>query len=390
MSDHVHQRRRLAEQHSVTPLELFFDLVFVFALTQVTTLLADDPTWQGMLRGLAVLAAVWWAWVGFSWLTNTIRIDDDVASRLVMLSTMAAMLVVGLAAPAAFGEYSIVFGAAYLVVRLLHITLYAVTTRSDPEVFAAVLRLAPGMIASPLLILGAGFVPAGPWRAALWVLALVIDFGSPLIAGSRGWKLDPAHFTERHGLIVIIALGESLVALGLSAAGEELTPGLIAAAALGVVVVSALWWLYFDIVAIAAERMLASLQGAARAAMARDSYSYLHLPMLFGIVLVALGLKKTLLGLDEPLKMIPAVALFGGLAIYLIAHVAFRLRNMGSLNVQRLVAAAVLLALLPVGLIVPALLSLALATVVLVALVTYETVRFREARHYFRRHDLHE
>jgi low temperature requirement protein LtrA len=389
VADHQHERRPLAEQHSVTPLELFFDLVFVFALTQVTTLLADDLTWMGLLRGLAVLAVIWWAWVGFSWLTNTIRIDDDVASRLVMLATMGAMLVVGLVAPAAFGDYALVFGVAYLVVRLLHITLYAVTTRSDPDVFRAVMRLVPGMVTAPLLILAAAFVPSGPLRGVLWIVAIAIDFLAPVIAGSGGWKVDPAHFTERHGLIIIIALGESLVALGLSAAGEDIDAGVIAAAALGVVVVSALWWLYFDVVAIAAERMLASLQGAARAAMARDSYSYLHLPMVFGIVLVALGLKKTLLDIAQPLYAVTSVALFGGAALYLIAHVLFRLRNMGTLNVQRLVCAAVLLALIPVGLVVPSLVSLGLVTVLLVGLVAFEAIRYRDTRHQLRQHSGH-
>lgn len=385
MSEHRHERV-IGARHAVTPLELFFDLVFVFALTQVTTLLADDLTWLGLLRAFAVLAVIWWAWAGFAWLTNSIGIDDDVASRLVMLVAMAAMLVAGLAAPGAFGAHSILFGAAYLVVRILHIALYAVSTRSDPDVFGAVARLAPGMVTAPLLILAAGFLPEGPWRAGLWLAAIVIDFGSPLIAGSQGWKIDPGHFAERHGLVIIIALGESLVALGLSAAGEELTAGVIIAASLGVIVVSAMWWLYFDVVALAAERMLASLSGRAQAAMARDSYSYLHLFMVFGIILVALGLKKTLLDIDAPLKSVALVALYGGMALYLLAHVAFRLRNMGSLNIQRLVVAALLIAAIPIGLALPSIAALALATVLVIGLVVFEGIRFRSARHAIRHH----
>lgn len=379
-------RRRFAASHSVTPLELFFDLVFVFALTQVTTLLADDLTWLGLLRGCAVLAVVWWAWGGYAWLTSTISIDDDVASRLVLLVSMAAMLVVGLATPAAFGEYALLFGVAYFIVRLLHVLLYAVTTRSDPEVFGAVGRLAPGLLAGATLILVAGFVPAGPVRGVLWALAILIDFGAPLFAGTQGWKVDAGHFAERHGLIIIIALGESLIALGLSAAGEELTGGVIAAATLGVVVIAAMWWLYFDIVAVFAERRLASLSGQEQARMARDSYTYLHLPMVIGIVLVALGLKKTLLDIGSPLTIIVSVSLFGGLALYLLAHIAFRLRNTGTLNVQRLVAAVVLLLLIPAGVSLPALLSLSLVEAILVALVGYETIRFPAARRAIRSH----
>ena len=382
-AQHRHERV-VGESHSVTPLELFFDLVFVFALTQVTTLLANDLTWIGMLRGFAVLTVVWWAWVGYSWLTNSIRIDDDISSRLVIMLAMTAMLVAGLAVPTAFGEYAVLFGIAYFVVRILHLVLYAVATRSDPEVFGAVLRLAPGMLTGATLILIAGFAQPGPVRVVLWTVAIIIDFASPLLAGTKGWKIDASHFTERHGLIIIIALGESLIALGVSASGEELTPGVITAAALGVVVVCAMWWLYFDVVALAAERMLASLSGRTQAAMARDSYSYIHLFMIFGIVLVALGLKKTLIDIESPLKSVVSVALFGGMALYLIAHVAFRIRNMGTLNVQRLVASVVLLALIPIGISLPSLTSLAILTAVLVALVAYEAVRFREARHRIR------
>jgi low temperature requirement protein LtrA len=249
-----------------------------------------------------------------------------------------------------------------------------------------VLRLTPGMVAAPLLILAAGFLDAGPLRAGLWGVALLVDYASPLVAGTSGWKVDAGHFAERHGLVVIIALGESLVALGVSASGEDLTAGLVTAVALGVAVVSALWWLYFDVVAVVAERTLASLTGREQAAMARDSYSYLHLFMVFGIVLVALGLKKSLLHLDLPLATIPAVALFGGVALYLFAHILFRWRNVHSLNVQRLVVAAAMLALVPVGMRVDSIVSLALTVTVLMGLVGFEVVRFREARHVIRHH----
>ena len=381
--EHRHDRV-VGESHAVTPLELFFDLVFVFALTQVTTLLADDLTWLGMLRGFAVLAVIWWAWVGYAWLTNSIRIDDDVTSRLVIMAAMVAMLVVGLAAPAAFGEYALLFGSAYFVVRVLHVLLYVNATRADADVYGAVLRLAPGMLAGATLILVAGFVAPGPLRAALWAVAIIIDFGTPLVVGTSGWKVDADHFAERHGLIIIIALGESVVALGVSAAGEELSAGVVTAAALGVAVVCAMWWLYFDVVAVVAARVLDSLSGRVQAKMARDSYSYIHLFMVFGIVLVALGLKKTLLDIEAPLKAVVSVALFGGMALYLLAHVAFRLRNIRTVNVQRLVVSGVLIALIPVGVLLPSLASLGILAGVLVALVIYEAIRFREIRHRIR------
>jgi low temperature requirement protein LtrA len=303
-----------------------------------------------------------------------------------MFAVMAAMLVVGLAAPEAFGSAGIVFGAAYLVVRLLHIALYAVTTRGDPDVFHAVLRLGPGMVVSPLLILAAGFLDAGPVRAGLWIVALTVDYASPLVSGTAGWKMDAGHFAERHGLVVIIALGESLVALGLGASGQELSPGIVVAAGLGVVVVCAMWWLYFDVVAVAAERNLASLTGRAQAALARDAYSYLHLFLVFGVVLVALGLKKTLLHIDEPLDTVPAVALFGGFSVYLGAHIAFRWRNIRTVNEARLLTALLLIALIPVGLHVPALVSLALVAAAVVGLVAFEALRWGDARHQIRHH----
>ena len=386
MSEAHDHGRVMAARHAVTPLELFFDLVFVFALTQVTTLMADDLAWLGLLRGFAVLAAIWWAWAGYAWLTNTVNIDDDLLSRLVMMVAMAAMLVVGLAAPAAFGDYSILFGVAYLVVRLLHVTLYAVVSRHDADVLGAVRRLATGIVIAPLLILGAGFLPAGPARGVLWALALLVDFGSPVVAGTAGWKVDAGHFTERHGLVIIIALGESVVAVGVTAAGEPLTAGVVAAATLSVAIVASMWWLYFDVVALAAERKLHSLTGRDLAAMARDSYSYLHLFMVWGIVLVALGLKESLSDLTEPLSAVPAVALLGGLAVYLLAHVAFRLRNMRTLNRQRLVAAVVLVLLIPVAVRVESLATIGIATAVMVVLVVYEVIRFREGRHYLRHH----
>lgn len=383
-ADNHHHEKVVNDSHAVTPLELFFDLVFVFALTQVTTLMAADLTWLGLLRGFAVLAVIWWAWVGYAWLTNSIRVDDDLASRLVMMLAMGAMLVVGLAAPEAFGEYALLFGAAYFLVRVLHVVLYLIAARSDKDVFGAVLRLTPGMLAAAAMILGAGFVPPGPLRIVLWGLAIIIDFGTPLVVGTSGWRVDAGHFAERHGLIIIIALGESVVALGMSAAGERLTAGVVTAAALGVIVVCAMWWYYFDVVAVVAERVLNSLKGRQQTNLARDSYSYIHLFMVFGIVLVALGLKKTLLDIDAPLKTVVSVALFGGMALYLLSHVTFRLRNLGTLNTQRLVVAIILIALIPMGTWLPSLASLGILTGVLVTLVSYEAIRFREIRHRIR------
>jgi low temperature requirement protein LtrA len=202
----------------------------------------------------------------------------------------------------------------------------------------------------------------------------------PLLFGSEGWRLVPGHFAERHGLIVIIALGESIVAIG-AASQVGLGAGVVAAAVLGVAVAAAQWWLYFDVVAlVAARRLEQAPPGRVQNEMARDSYSFLHLPMVAGIVLVALGMKKTLGDVEKPLALVPAVAALGGTALYLLAHIAFRWRNVHSLNRQRLACAVVLVALVPPALHLPALATVAVLAALLSVLIAYEATRFAEAR----------
>jgi low temperature requirement protein LtrA len=372
------ENHHVEREQRVTPLELFFDLVFVFAITQVTGMLSADPTWEGLLRGLLVLGALWWAWAAYAWLTNTLDAEDGPV-RLAMLAAMGAMLLASLAVPQAFDADGVLFGLAYFAVRSLHIALYALGGRGDRDLLGAVLRMTPTALLGPALILVAAFLDGGA-QGALWAAALTLDYSGVVIGRGRGWRVSPAHFAERHGLIIIIALGESIVAIGVGAAGLPVDAGLIAAAVLGMGVIAALWWAYFDVVAVVAQRKLSEARGVARATLARDSYSYLHLPMVAGIVLFALALKKTVANVGDPLETIPAVGLCGGLALYLLAHVAFRLRNMRTLSRRRLIAAAVLLGLLPAALELPALASLGLATAVCALLIAYEAIRFREAR----------
>jgi low temperature requirement protein LtrA len=368
----------LREEERVTPLELFFDLVFVLALTQCTALMAAEPTWTGVGKGLAVLAVLWWAWGGYAWLTSAVDPEEG-AVRIAVFAAMAALLVAALAVPDAFGETAFLFVAAYAVVRGAHLVLFALASRGHPALGASVFALSISSTVGVGLLLAAAFTD-GVLQGALWVLAIVLDMGGPYFFGVEGWRVMAEHFAERHGLIVIIALGESIVAIGVGASAG-VGVGVVAAAALGIAVAAALWWLYFDVVALVAQRRLGeATEGRERNAMARDSYSYLHFPMVAGIVLVALGLKKTLEHVDEPLKLVPAAALLGGAALYLLAHVAFRLRNVRTLNRQRLVAAAVFLALIPLGREAPALATLALAAILLSALIAYEAIRFAEAR----------
>jgi low temperature requirement protein LtrA len=368
----------------VTPLELFFDLVFVFAITQVTGFLAANETGEGLLRGAFLLAALWWAWGTYAWLTNTVDPEEG-AVRLAFFAATAVMLIVALATPAAFGEEAFVFGISYFLVRALHIVLFAIAGREDPELRRAVLRWAPGAVLGPSLLVVAAFFD-GPIELALWGAALVIDYASPQVGHGRGWHLSPAHFVERHGLIIIIALGESIVSIGVGAAGLPLDAPRIAAALLGMVVAASLWWSYFDWVIYISLAKLTDATGAERARLARDLYTYLHMPMVFGIVLFALGQKTTLGHVDEPLGLVPAIGLCGGLALYMASHVALRLRTNGSWGHGRPVATVALVALIPVATIVPALVALTLVATVCAALIAYEAIRYRYARSWIRDH----
>jgi low temperature requirement protein LtrA len=353
----------------VEPLELFFDLVFVFALTQVTSRLADDPSGLGLLHGMLVLAAIWWAWGAYAWLTNEVDARRWQV-RLTMFASMAAMLVAALAIPGAFEDEAFVFGGAYLVVRVLHVALFAAGS-DDVTVRHAARVLAPTAVLAPLLVVGAGALH-GAAQIGLWAVALTLDYVGGGLRGIGGWRLSPGHFAERHGLIVIIALGESIVAIGVGASSIELTAKVVLGATLGIALTAALWWTYFDGTTELVQRRLRMLQARRRNTTARDAYSFLHLPMVAGIVLLALGIKKTLGHVDEPLQLVPAIGLCGGAALYLAAQVAFRLRATGSGSPARLLTAACCAALIPLATSVSALIALAALAAVCAALVAYE------------------
>jgi low temperature requirement protein LtrA len=365
-------------EQRVTPLELFFDLVFVFGFTQVTTVLSDDPTWGGLGHGLLILAALWWAWAAYAWLTNTVDPGED-AVWGAMLIAMAAMFVAALAVPEAFGRHGVVFGVAFLIVTVMHLTLYALAARGDRDLLAAILRIAPAALAGATLIIAAGFVHGG-LRPMLWLAALAVGLFGPLLGGVSGWRVQPAHFVERHGLIVIIAIGESLIAIGLGARGTGIGTGEIVAAVLGLLVAMSFWLAYFDFFPIRAQQLLADRSGMERIALARDTYTYLHLPMVAGIVLFAFAMKTTLAHVGDELDTIAAVGLCGGPALYLFAYVALRVRVSRTLGGGRLVAAVACALLFPLTLVVPALIALALVAAVWIALHVYEIIWWREAR----------
>jgi low temperature requirement protein LtrA len=327
---------------------------------------------------MLVLGVLWWAWVGYAWLTSVVDPEEGTV-RIVMFAAMAALLVCALCVPTAFGDGAAMFAVAYAIVRFAQIGLFMIASRENPSLRHSVVGLA-GSTALGCGLIGAAAFANGPLQGALWVLAIALDMGGPYLFGSEGWLLVPGHFAERHGLIILIALGESVVAIG-AVGGHSVDAAIAAAAVVAITAVAALWWLYFDVVAlVAARRLERAPAGRERNEIARDSFSYLHLPMVAGIVLLALGIKKTIAHTGHELDVVPAFAMLAGTATYLLAHVAFRWRNVHRFSRQRTIAAVVCVALLPVAVAVPALVALTMLAAVLVVLVAYEYFRFAELR----------
>jgi len=367
------------QEHRVTPRELFFDLVFVFAFTQVTTLLAHDPTFAGLGRGVLVLSALWWPWTAYAWLTNTVDPEEGFVGAALLVA-LIAMFVGALAVPHVFGDDGVLFGAAFFIVVAMHLALYALAGRGNRDLLSAVLRLAPWTLLGAALILVAGFTEGA--RTWLWVAALVCVYVGAGLSGSSGWRVFPSHLAERYGLVLIIALGEAFVAIGIGASRIGLGLGEVAAAILGLLVATSFWLAYFDFFSIRGERMLAALRGPDRVALARDLYAYGHLPMIVGIVLFAFAMKTIVGHVGEELDAVAAFALCGSSALYLLTYSAMRTRIERRLSVSRgrFVAALALLLVLPLATLIPAIAALALVAAVWLALHTYELVWWREAR----------
>jgi low temperature requirement protein LtrA len=367
------------QEHRVTPRELFFDLVFVFAFTQVTTLLTHDPTFSGIGRGVLVLGALWWPWTAYAWLTNTVDPEEGFIGAALLVA-LIAMFLAALAVPRVFADDGVLFGAAFLVVVAMHLALYALAGRGNRELLVAVLRLAPWTLLGATLILIAGFGFADGARTWLWIAALACTYIGAGMSGSTGWRVFPSHLAERYGLVLIIALGEAFVAIGIGV--SKIGLGEVAAAILGLLVATSFWLAYFDFFSIRGERMLTNVRGPDRVALARDLYAYAHLPMIVGIVLFAFAMKIVVGHVGEELDWVPAFALCAGSALYLLTYSAIRTRveRRLSLSRGRFTAAIALLLVLPLATQVPAIAALALVTGVWLALHAYELVWWREAR----------
>ncbi|MGW4245241.1 low temperature requirement protein A [Nocardia sp. NPDC004722] len=383
----------VAEDASVTQLELFFDLVIVFAFTMVTDFAAHETTAINLLRALLILAMLWWGWIGYSWLGNVVKADEGIA-RVAMFVAMGAAFMIALTIPESFhdlpgGWYGpLVFVIAYLVMRFVHLSVFWMASAHDAQLRRQVIRWAAGSLSVASVLLVAGALAHTTVQLGLWLAALVWDMGWTFFAGNE-WRLySPSHFAERYGLIVIIALGESIVSIGVGVAGLPISWSITVGSMLGLAVAGLLWWAYFDVAAMVVEHAMHTAAGERRIQIARNCYTFWHFPMIAGIVAMALGLKKVLSyvggaqghSLSDELHGIPLFALYGGVIAYLVALVGFRHYATGKLLVPRLVSAAVLLVLLPVASTVPALAALGMLCAVLLALIVFEVVRYAQPR----------
>jgi low temperature requirement protein LtrA len=396
------QPQETEETASVSTLELFFDLVFVFALTRVTDLMAETPTGSELGHGILAMAVLWWSWVGYAWLGNVVRADEGII-RVILFCAMCGMFVAAVALPEAFTDLPggingpLVFAVAYFLVRALHIVVFWLLGRGDDQLRGQVMRYAMSATVGTALIIVATTVD-GWAKVVLWVLALTGDYLGTMVGGDD-WKLrSPSHFAERHGLIIIVALGESIVAVGIGAATLPISWPIIAGCTLGLCVSGLLWWAYFDVPTLSVEHALKEATGRARVRIARMCYSFLHLPMVVGIVMMSLALELIFGYVGEsggeesgeaqnpsdtgiPLSGWPLISLYGGVALYLLALILFAWYGTRERpHMQRPVVVVVLLALIPVVWRLPALVSLAILALVLAAMIIWELAVHAETR----------
>ncbi|MBV9379236.1 MAG: low temperature requirement protein A [Streptosporangiaceae bacterium] len=360
----------------VSTLELFFDLVFVFTITQLTGMLARDMTLAAGCRVLLVFGVLWWMYGGYAWLTNS-RTPSRAPERLLLLLGMAGFLVIGLAIPHAFtpgasGRDGVALGLGFLLVIAVHAGLYLRINRNFQ-------RVLPFNLLSALLVIVAGLA-GGAVIYVLWTAALAVQALSPLLVRLGGrFSIQPAHFVERHGALMIVAFGESVADVGIGASGQHVTAGVAVSAALGLALTAALWWAFFgtgddD----RAESAMTGADPAERPGLALAAYFYAYIPMLLGIVAMAAGLKLSIGHAGSALTAAPALALSGGVALFLAGDVLFRhVLRIGTLR-YRAAAAALALACWPVAVAANAITGIALLAVLIAAALAAENALARK------------
>ncbi|MFG1658252.1 low temperature requirement protein A [Micromonospora chersina] len=399
---HRHRRlhaeiQPLMKQSGVTPKELFFDLVYVYAFLQVAALMADDPTWRGVVRGLLVLTVLWIAWCAYTWLGIAVR-SEHPAVRLVVLLVVALTALITLASPEAFSADGtglpgpLIFVTCYALIRLLFLAAFWFNVRQDRTQRAAVMRSAVPTVLALAILFAAALMPQPvgdirlltPVRAGVWVAAIAIDLVGNRLAGARhSWTWSAEHWADRYSLIIIIALGQAVISMGTAVVYTPISARIIVAATVGTALLAALWWIYFSTTAIHGKRALAASPGDQRSALAQDAYALLHLPMIAGIVFVSLGLGKTmsvlgnrgLFELGVPVYLLPHLALFGGVIIYLLADHAIRWRLTRRAHAERIAQTVVITALALATVHVPALSALAALTAACLGFLAIEVRR---------------
>jgi low temperature requirement protein LtrA len=363
------------EEKAAHPLELFFDLVYVFAITQVVSLIAHDLHLSGILRGALLLGLLWWGWVTWTWTLNAVDLEPRLY-RIVVMIAMFGVFFMAYSVPTAFEGDAMWLAVGYLVMRLLSMVVMLHGTRDDPVEQKAILVYLPiAMFAPVLVVIGAAV--GGEALQWVWLGALVVEVGSTLIAGRQDWHVDPAHFAERHGLIMIIALGEAIIAVGIALGRVDVTAPVPATALLvGLFVACAMWWAYFD-------RLQGVWEGALRLAddhhagrLARDVYSLLHYPMIVGIVFIAVAMEEAFLHPDERIEQVVGTLFVVGLGLYLLAMAVATWRCWRTYLYERVICVA-LIALIVVALDVDAQRTVLYSTLVLLASLCAEYWRFR-------------
>jgi low temperature requirement protein LtrA len=382
-----HFREHTGEEQRATWLELFFDLVYVFAVTQLSHALLVDPTAGGLLRTAFLLLVVWWAWINTTWMANWFD-PDAVPVRLVLIGGMLASLLMAVSVPHAFTSDGMLFAGAYVALQVGRNCFNVAVTERDSEFGPSFRRLLAWSVASAPLWIAGGLLD-GDARVLVWVAALAMDYAAPSLrywtpglGSSRfeEWAIEGAHFAERFQLFIIIALGESIVVTGATASDAGADGTTVAALTVCFLGSAALWWLYFDRIAGYAQERLANA-GDESGQLGRDAYTYLHVPIVAGIVLAAVGDELVIAHPGHHADLFESFAIVGGPALYLFGHLLFRFRMIKRTSKPWTVALAVLVALVVVGAVAALpLLALAVAsTVVLAALLVYDARRRRAA-----------
>ncbi len=366
-----HLRAQTGEEQRASWLELFFDLVFVFAVTQLSHLLLHHLTLHGAAQTLFLLLVVWWAWIYTTWMTNWFD-PESVPVRIVLLVVMAAGLMMAVAIPEAFGRLAILFACSYVLLQLVRNSFNVYASPPDSEFGNLYRRILIWSAVAAVFWVAGGLAPSG-WRTVLWVAALVIDYTGPSVgywtprlgrSKTTDWRVETNHFGERFQLFVIIALGESIVVTGATASASTLDLAIGTSLMVSFGISAALWWLYFDEVGWRAQRLLSRTDDSGR--LARDAYTYLHIPIVAGIIAVAVADEVVIAHPGSTPSAAEIAVILGGPVLYLLGHTVFRLRMIGNVSPKRLIAIAVLIALTPLAAVIP---SLALAACVLLVLV---------------------